>query len=333
MTTPLDPVEDCSLQRLMPRLSFALLGEFLLFRSTTNDLVVDFLADYVRGENLVRQKPSVTTRGIGFELERLRRTAKLNLDQVSKGIGVSAATLSRLENGKRQPKVEEVASILTVVGVTGAERDRLLDQARGGSGLGLVEGSSPTVQSRTYLNFETRAVNITSFQLMLVPGLAQTAEYAYAAISALMLDQEEPNIEARVARRMARQAILGRPKAPQLNLIIAEYALRLSLGGPQIMARQVRHLVELSQRPNVATRIVPNSVVGHPGLAGQFVLLEFAKDSDIVFVEDRATGLFLDDPIRVANYRLAVEKLRDVALDEQESLRLMASIAEDHDGE
>ncbi|ONI92380.1 hypothetical protein ALI22I_04370 [Saccharothrix sp. ALI-22-I] len=282
---------------------------------------------------MVKQKPGVTTREIGFELERLRRAAKLNLDQVGKGIGVSAATISRLENGKRQPSIEEVASILTVIGVTGAERDRLLDQARGGSGLGLVEGSNPTVQSRTYLNFETRATTVTNFELMLVPGLAQTAEYAFAAITALMLDTDEPDVEARVRRRLARQTILGRRTPPQVNLIISEYALRLPLGGPKIMARQLRHLIALSEQPHISIRVLPSDVVAHPGLLGQFVLLEFAGDPALVHVEDRATGLFLDDPLRVASYRLTVEKLRDVALDEQDSLWLMTSIARDHDGE
>jgi hypothetical protein len=63
------------------------------------------------------------------------------------------------------------------------------------------------------------------------------------------------------------------------------------------------------------------------------VILEFATDPTVVFVEDRATGLFLDEPDRVANYRLTVEKLADVALDERGSVRLMASIARDLDRE
>lgn len=251
---------------------------------------------------------------------------------MAEGLGVSISTISRLENGKREPTVEEVASILTVIGVVGAERHRLLDQARGGSGLGLVEGSNPTVQSRTYLNFEIRATTITNFELMLVPGLAQTAEYAFAIISALMLDHDEPDIEARVARRMARQTILVRSTPPQVNLIIAESALRLSVGGPGVMARQVHHLIDLSHRRNISVRVIPVDVGPHPGIQGQFVLLEYDDSPTVVFVEDRATGLFLDDPLAVESYRLTVERLAAVALDEGESLRRMASIAHDLDG-
>ncbi|MBY8852765.1 helix-turn-helix transcriptional regulator, partial [Saccharothrix sp. MB29] len=82
--------------------------------------------------NMSLPKAGVTTRGIGFELERLRTKAQLTLQDVGKGLGVSASTISRLENGKRQPTPEEVSAMLTVIGVIGPERNRLLDRARGG---------------------------------------------------------------------------------------------------------------------------------------------------------------------------------------------------------
>ncbi|WP_306750329.1 helix-turn-helix domain-containing protein [Saccharothrix yanglingensis] len=278
-------------------------------------------------------KAGVTTRGIGFELERLRTKAQLTLQDVGKGLGVSASTISRLENGKRQPTPEEVSAMLAVIGVIGPERNRLLDRARGGDGSGLVEASNPTVQSRTYLNFETRATVITDFELMLIPGLAQTPEYAYAIISAIQVDEEESSIEVRVGRRMARQAILARRRPPELNLILTEAALRLPIGGPGVMTRQLRHLVDLAGRANTTIRVIPADVVGHAGLLGQFVILDFANDKPVVHVEDRTTGLFLDEPARVALYRLTVEKLAAVALDEEDSVRLMKSIAREFDGE
>ncbi|GDY32635.1 helix-turn-helix domain-containing protein [Gandjariella thermophila] len=276
---------------------------------------------------MVRRRTGVNTRGIGLELERYRKAARMTLEQVGERLGVSASTISRLENGKREPTSEEVASILAVLGVTGAERDRLIDQSRGGNGWGLVESSNPTAQSRTYLNFEARATAIINFELMLVPGLAQTADYAHAVISAIQVDGDDPDIEARVARRMARQAILTRKNPPRLDLLVTETALRIPIGGPRVMARQVRHLAELAERRNVSVRVIPAGVPGHAGLLGQFVILEFPQDAPIVHVEDRTTGLFLDDADKVKLYRLTAEKLTDVALDEQESIRLMASIA------
>jgi transcriptional regulator with XRE-family HTH domain len=280
------------------------------------------------------QRQGVNSRGIGLELSRHRRMTDMTLEQVSRQLGISMSTLSRLENGKREPTSEEVAAILAVLGVTGADRDHLLDRARGGVWYsGMVEHSNPTVQSRTYLAFETEATVITSFQLLLIPGLAQTAEYAHAVISAIQVDEDEPDIEARVARRMARQAILTRKRPPQLNLIITEAALRLPIGGPRVMAHQVRTLVDLADRNNVSVRVIPNHVVAHAGLAGSFVLLEFAGDPTVAFTEARTTGLFRDDQEEVALYKLTVERLAGVALDKAGSVELMRSVADDLDEE
>ncbi|MGQ0841501.1 Scr1 family TA system antitoxin-like transcriptional regulator [Actinokineospora sp.] len=74
---------------------------------------------------------------------------------------------------------------------------------------------------------------------------------------------------------------------------------------------------------------MPATVVEHPGLHGQFLIMDFATDPTVVHVEDRTTGLFLDDEDKVALYRLTAEKLADLALDEQASVRLLRSIASD----
>lgn len=279
------------------------------------------------------QRQGITTRGIGLELSRHRKISDLTLDQVSQKLGLSASTLSRLENGKRDPSSEEVAAILAILGVTGGERDRLLDMARGGIGSsGMVEHSNPTVQSRTYLSFETQATVITNFEPLLVPGLAQTAEYADAVISAIQVDEDDPDIEARVARRMARQAILTRKRPPRFNAILMELGLRQPIGSPKLMARQVRSLIDVADRDNVSLRLIPMSTVVHAGLAGPLVMLEFANHPTVVHIEARTTGLFRDDPDEVAAYRLAVEKLTAAALDKAGSVDLLRSIARDLDG-
>ncbi|MGQ0842041.1 helix-turn-helix domain-containing protein [Actinokineospora sp.] len=283
---------------------------------------------------MVRQKVGVNSRGLGAELERHRKAADMTLDQVCVRLGTSISTLSRLENGKREPTLEEVSAILAIIGLVGPERERLIGITQGRSGgSGMVENSNPTAQSRTYLYFETQATEITSFQLMLVPGLAQTPDYAFAVVSAIQVDEGDEDVEARVGRRMARQSILARRKPPQLNLILDETALRRVIGGRQIMAHQVRHLISMAHRDSVSVRVIPSTVPVHAGLLGQFVILDFAKDPTVVHIEARTTGLFRDEPDEVDLYRLTVEQLKAVALDEQGSVELMRSIAHGLDGE
>ncbi|MBC6446793.1 helix-turn-helix domain-containing protein [Actinokineospora xionganensis] len=280
-----------------------------------------------------RIRLGVNSRGLGAELCRYRKDAAMTLEHVAERLGTSASTICRLETGKREPTLEEVSAILAIVGVVGPERDRLLGLALGRSGgSGMVEYSKTSAQSRSYLYFESYATVITNFQLMLIPGLAQTADYAHAVVSAIQVDEEDDDIEMRIGKRMSRQKILTRRTPPRLDLILSEHALRAPIGGPKVMGRQLRHLIDLADRDNVSLRVIPREVAVHPGLMGQFVILDFAKDPTVVFVEARTTGLFRDDPDEVALYRLTVERLLAVALDEPSSLGLLRSIAEDFDG-
>lgn len=282
---------------------------------------------------MARQQSGVNTRGIGLELQRLRKDRGLSVKVVGDQIGVSASTISRIETGKKEPTSEEVASILTVLKVVGVEREQLIDRARRQDQPDMMESSTSTEQSRSFLNFEQRATRIVDFGLMLVPGLGQTADYAHATLSALRVRDSDEDIEPWVGQRMRRQAILTRRKPPELHWILTETGLRLPIGGPKVMSRQLRHLIDLAERPNITINILPVEVVEHPGLLGQFVIMEFAADPTVVHVEDKTTGLFLDDPDKVALYKLTAEKLTGLAINEQDSSRLLRTIARDLDRE
>lgn len=282
---------------------------------------------------MAKQQSGVNARGIGLELYRLRKESGLSVKSVGDGLGTSASTISRIETGKREPTSEEVASILTLIGVKGVERERLIERARRQGEPDMMESATSTEQSRNFLNFEQRATKIVHFELMLVPGLAQTADYAHATLSALRVRDRDEDLEPWVGLRMRRQAILTRRNPPELHLILTELGLRQPVGGRKVMAKQVRHLIDLAERPKLTINVIPASVAEHPGLLGQFLIMEFAADPTVVHVEDRTTGLFLDDPDKVALYKLTSEKLTGLALDEGRSVRLLRSIAGDLDGE
>jgi transcriptional regulator with XRE-family HTH domain len=278
---------------------------------------------------MTKPQSGVNTRGIGLELQRLRKDRKKTCDDVGAALGTSGSTISRIETGKREPTSEEVASILTYLGIKGVERESLIEQARRQSEPEMVATAGSTEQSRNYLNFELNATKITDFELMLVPGLAQTAEYAHAALSMLRVGDSDEATEAWVRQRVSRQAILTRKQPPELHWIMTELGLRQPIGGAKVMARQIRRLIELAERPNITINLIPAKVVEHPGLTGQFVIMDFAVDPTVVCVEDRTTGLFLDDEDKVGFYTLTAEKLTDLALDEPASVRLLTSIARD----
>jgi transcriptional regulator with XRE-family HTH domain len=278
---------------------------------------------------VTKLQSGVNSRGIALELLRLRRDHKLTCAAVGSALGVSASTISRMENGVRIPSSEEVASILTYMGVKGLERQRLIEQARRQNEPNLLETAASTEQSRNYLNFELTATKITNFELTLVPGLAQTPEYAHAALRMLRIGDRDTDIEAWIRQRMSRHAILARANAPELHWILTEQGLRQPIGGRTVMCRQVQRLIELAERSNITINVLPEKIIEHPGLSGGFVIMDFADEPSIVCVEAKTTGLFFDDQDKVSLYRLTVEKLTELALDGRASVRLLKSIASD----
>jgi hypothetical protein len=84
-----------------------------------------------------------------------------------------------------------------------------------------------------------------------------------------------------------------------------------------------RHPTTAAERAHVSVRVVPVGIVAHPGLHGAFVVLDFADEPSVVHIEGRRSGMFPKHPDEVDDYRLAVEMLTDLALDEHESQDLL----------
>jgi len=83
-----------------------------------------------------------------------------------------------------------VPAILAAIGLTGAERDRLMRMAKGYREQGWWEANKShlTDQARTYLKFEARAARLVDVEPLLVPGLLQTADYCRALFDAFGVD-------------------------------------------------------------------------------------------------------------------------------------------------
>lgn len=222
--------------------------------------------------------------------------------------------------------------MLAAIGVAGPDRDRLMRMAHGYSDQGWWENNDAnlTDQARTYLKFESRAKRIVNVEPLLVPGLLQTADYCRVLLTAIGI--EERWITGRIARRLGRQELLTRPDAPGLVFIVSELALRQPIGGYTIMSRQIRHMAEQGERQHVSIRLIPSKIAAHPGLLGSFAVLDFSDEPSVLFIEGRRSGMFPENPAEVDEYRLAVERLMDLALDRQKSLALLHAIAEDLEG-
>lgn len=281
---------------------------------------------------MTKPQSTVISRGLGGELRVLREARNLSVRAVGEMLGWQGSKISRMETGKQGIRVEDVASLLVVYGVTGNERRRLLAMAERPGEPGwweIMAGLSR--ESRILIRLESEATEIVEFVPLVVPGLLQTSEYTRALMkSGGLLDADA---EARVAARLGRQAILSREKPPELRVIMDEMVLRRVLGSPQIMMRQLRHLLEVADRPNITLRVLPFALGGHTGLDGPFMILSFPRNRPVVHLEQKITALFLEEEDQVAVYRREVDRLNEVGLSPAKSVDLVAQVATEHSRE
>lgn len=276
---------------------------------------------------MVRNTPKALALGARLRAVREAKEPKQSQRDVAKKLGINSSVMSRYESGERPPGPEDVAAILAVLGVNGAERDEIVDLARDTGGTSWLAVSLPDqrAQLAALLDFEQMATRIVDVAPLLIPGLLQTASYARA----IMREGEVPDdeVETRVAVRVGRRDILTRSEPTELLALVGEHALRAMIGSPRVMAEQMEHLLKMATLPNVDLRIVPVDSPWHPGSEGPFVVLS-SESTSLVHLENRRSGLFLQDDDDLSAYQEAVEKELTVALDAEQTAALIAREAE-----
>lgn len=101
---------------------------------------------------------------------------------------------------------------------------------------------------------------------------------------------------------MARQELLTGDNPLRFSTVIEETTLDRMVGGPRIMRRQLEHLLDLHQRPNVDLHVI--TVAAHDGLDGEFTLLEFTEAQSITYAEIQDGEIYVQDQERVSQYAM-----------------------------
>lgn len=269
---------------------------------------------------------TVRAEELGDELRRLRERGDLSLEQAGELIDASATKMSRIENGLREGTTEDVSALLAIYKCVGPRRTELLTLAREVERRGWWQRNKPEFaeRQRTLMNLEAKADLIVNFEGMNIPGLLQTGEYTRA----LMIESgivPAAEVEDRMITRMRRHAVLLKQQPPRLLAIIDELALHRMIGGPNVLRRQLDHLMEAAGQPNITVRIVPNSG-GHAGANGAFELVRRPGGHKVVFLENLTSSLFLEEAAEIETYETAIRLLLARALDAEESMRLITEL-------
>ncbi|MFD9339186.1 helix-turn-helix domain-containing protein [Streptomyces sp. NPDC060028] len=254
----------------------------------------------------------------GAELRRLREEAGLKQLQLGRIVFCTASLIGQVETARKVPTRDFSERVDAALG-TGGVFSRLV---------GLVLRSQLPTWFQAYAEMEARATYISTFQPQLVYGLLQTPEYARAVLGV----RNEKNLDARVAARMDRQRILGRENPPLMWVVLTEAVLHQEIGGREVMWNQLAHLLTLREREWVKVQILPFGAGSHAGLMGEFNLLRFDDDPDIVYTEDFIQGHMTANPQALREGSLRYDHLQAAALSLEDSAGLIARVMEERYG-
>ncbi|MGW1675533.1 helix-turn-helix domain-containing protein [Streptomyces sp. NPDC002324] len=277
--------------------------------------------------------PTVRRRRLGQELRRLRELKGMTAEEVAERLLVSQSKISRLENGRRSISQRDVRDLCGVYEVEDQRVvDSLMQMAKDSRQQGWWHAFGDVPYS-VYIGLETDAASLRVYDPQVVPGLLQTRPYAEALIAGALPETTPADIDKRVQVRLRRQERISAPESPlRLWTVLDESALRRVVGSPSLMREQLEHLVEQSQLPHVTVQVIPFDMGAHPGLNGQYAILEFpdASDSSVVYIEGVTSDLYLEKPADVQKYSVMYEHLRAQALNVDQSRQLIANIAKDY---
>jgi len=257
--------------------------------------------------------PTVRRMLVGAQLRRLRTDMGLSREEAGQAIRASEWKIHRLENGQVGFKERDLVDLLALYGVTDPDEiGELLTMAREANTPGWWQHYGDVLPQwfRTYVDLESAANLIRTYEGQFVPGLLQTDDYMRAVIHDTHLESSE-ELGRRVRLRMARQTLLTREHPPRLWAVVDEAALRRPVGGREVMRGQVERLLDATKLPDVTLQILPFAAGAHSAMVGAFSILRFADRElpDVVYLEHLTNAIYLDKRDEVERYVDVMELL------------------------
>jgi transcriptional regulator with XRE-family HTH domain len=276
------------------------------------------------------RSPTVRRRELGALLRALRQQRNLTVEQVAASLLCSSSKVSRMETGHGVATPRDVRDLCDLYEVTDeAERNRMMQLARDGKQQGWWQ--SYDLDFSTYVGLEAEAIAIRRYQSTIVPGLLQTPDYARAVHEADIPRLEPARIDELVEVRMTRQRLLAENPALRFWVVLDEAVLHRAVGGARVMGAQLDRLIEATSLPNVTMQVISYTVGAHPAMDSTFSMLEFgASVPSVVYVEGLVGWIYVESPHDIARYRQVFEYLCTIALNPQESTKLIKRVAENH---
>jgi transcriptional regulator with XRE-family HTH domain len=259
----------------------------------------------------------------------MREGAGVTRDEAAALLGCTRSKIGDLETGRSKPKPAELERLLDHYGTIGRERDEMIEFAhashkRRRQSPITSPKISPTV--RRAVDMELQAISTIFYSGELIPGLLQVPAYASALVE-WGWTQQPDDLARRLDVRKQRASALTRTDRPPLRYwcILGEAALRTNIGGPNVMRKQIKHLVDRNRSlSNLVIQILPLGSGQHHFLGLTVTMHRFRSPApDKMILEGYEREIVHDDPAQVLRATHHLDLLRAKALGPEDSIRFM----------
>lgn len=252
----------------------------------------------------------------GAQVKWLRERAGLKREELGRRLGYAEPTVASVEQGRRFPSsvfIAKADDILAAGGVLRAAEPHL-------------SRLRYPVWFRDFAALEASAVALNVYETHVLPGILQTEDYARAVFTSSRPPLSKDEIQRRVEARLARQTLLQRDPAPVIGFVLEQAILERSLGGPEVMAGQLRRLLECMEMRNIDIQIMPPAPESHAGLAGPMYLVENDEHQRLVYFEGQRGSVLVSDPRDVSELNIRYGILRTQARSAEDSASLLTRL-------
>jgi transcriptional regulator with XRE-family HTH domain len=245
---------------------------------------------------------------LAARLREIRLDARLSAQELSAAAGWHKAKTSRIESAKQAPSEDDIRVWCSVCG---AEREvpDMIAASRAADSMYIEYrrinqgGLRQLQQPANPLFLRTRSFK--SYCPAVMPGFLQTAGYASALLSSIAAFREIPDdTEQAATARMNRNRILADGNR-RFSLLVEEEVLRHRVGGPDVMAAQLAHLIEAAVLPAATLGVIPFTAERTMWPLEAFTVF----DDERVIIELLSAQVTVTSPSEITLYVRAFERL------------------------
>ena len=262
---------------------------------------------------------------LGARLGELRRDAELTARELAKRCGWHESKVSRIEHAKTAPSADDIRAWCEHCGALD-QVDDLVAFLRSVEGMFIewrrIDRTGQRHAQESVLSLVQRTRMFRAYSSWLIPGAVQTPDYTRAVLRAIAKRRELPDDAEEAAAVRADWLRLFREGDRRVDVLIEESVLRTVIGGAEVMAGQLGHLITVAALPSISVGIIPTGL----DREAEWPVEDFwILDDTRVSVELVSGWLTITQAREIAMYTQVFARLADMAVAGAQARRLITA--------